>query len=83
MVWQRRSCRTPHDGIASQRIIEHLGLHGTVLSGRGLLESEEKRMIFVVVDGSRITVLRDLIRQNDPDAFMIVMEASEMLGRGH
>ncbi|MCP4340147.1 MAG: DUF2179 domain-containing protein [Desulfobulbaceae bacterium] len=40
-------------------------------------------MTLVVEDGSRITVLRDFIRQNDPDAFMIVMEASEMLGRGH
>jgi uncharacterized membrane-anchored protein YitT (DUF2179 family) len=74
---------TDKEQLLSQRIIEHLGPHGTILSGRGLQESEEKRMIFVVVDGSRITVLRDLIRQNDPDAFMIVMEASEMLGRGH
>jgi hypothetical protein len=35
------------------------------------------------MDGSRITVLRDIIHKNDPDVFMIVMEASEMLGRGH
>jgi uncharacterized membrane-anchored protein YitT (DUF2179 family) len=74
---------TDKEQLLSRKIIEYLGPNGTILSGRGLQESEEKTMIFVVVDSSRITVLRDLIRQNDPDAFMIVMEASEMLGRGH
>lgn len=74
---------TNNEKLVSQEIIEHLGPNGTILSGRGLQANEEKTMIFVVVDGSRITVLRDIIRKNDPDAFMIVMEASEMLGRGH
>lgn len=69
--------------LLSRKIVEHLGPHGTILSGRGLQAAEEKTMIFVVVDSSRITVLRDIISHNDPDAFMIVMEASEMLGRGH
>ncbi|RLB70332.1 MAG: YitT family protein, partial [Deltaproteobacteria bacterium] len=30
-----------------------------------------------------ITLLRDIIHQNDPEAFMVVMDAAEMLGRGH
>ncbi|MGB3210704.1 MAG: YitT family protein [Desulforhopalus sp.] len=73
---------TSKEQLLSHKIIEHLGPNGTILSGRGLQAAEEKTMIFVVVDGSRITVLRDIIRLNDPGAFMIVMEASEMLGRG-
>lgn len=67
----------------SRQIIEHLGQQGTILSGRGLLPHQSKTIIFVVVEARRITVLRDIIHQNDPDAFMVVMEASEMLGRGH
>jgi uncharacterized membrane-anchored protein YitT (DUF2179 family) len=74
---------TNKEQLLARKIIEHLGPNGTILSGRGLQATEEKTMIFVVVDGSRITVLRDIIRLHDPDAFMIVMEASEMLGRGH
>lgn len=74
---------TNKEQLLARKIIEHLGPNGTILSGRGLQATEEKTMIFVVVDGSRITVLLDIIRLNDPDAFMIVMEASEMLGRGH
>lgn len=69
--------------ILSPLLVEHLGPHGTVLSGAGLQQGESKTMIFVVVDARRITLLRELIRQNDPEAFMVVMEASEMLGRGH
>lgn len=67
----------------AQDIIEHLGPHGTILSGTGLQQNQEKTMIFVVVESSRITTLRDIIHRNDPDAFMVVMNAAEMLGRGH
>jgi len=64
-------------------ITKNLGPHGTILSGKGLQENQEKTMIFVVVESSRITILRDIVSRNDTNAFMIVMEATEMLGRGH
>lgn len=67
----------------SQQIIANLGSSGTILSGTGLHRDQKKTMIFVVVEARRITLLRDIIRHNDPEAFMVVMEASEMLGRGH
>jgi len=69
--------------LLSQKITETLGPYGTVLTGKDLLGEGEKTLIFVTVESRRITFLRDLIRQNDPDAFMVVMEASEMQGRGH
>jgi uncharacterized membrane-anchored protein YitT (DUF2179 family) len=40
-------------------------------------------MIFIVVELNRLRVLRELVRQHDPDAFMVVMDASELLGRGN
>lgn len=67
----------------SQAISEKLGHQGTILSGTGLLKDEEKTLIFVTVESRKITLLRDLIHENDPDAFMVVMDAAEMLGRGH
>ncbi len=69
--------------LLSQKIIEQLGQQGTVLSGTGLRKDEEKTLIFVTVESRQIGLLRDIIRNNDPDAFMIVMDAAEMLGRGH
>jgi uncharacterized membrane-anchored protein YitT (DUF2179 family) len=67
----------------SQQISLQLGRQGTILKGTGLHRDEEKTLIFVTVDARRITLLRDIIRQTDPDAFMVVMDAAEMLGRGH
>ncbi len=65
------------------KIIEQLGPYGTIVNGTGLAAGEDKQMIFVTVEARRITVLRDIIRAHDPDAFMVVMDAAEMLGRGH
>lgn len=67
----------------SAAIIDHLGNSGTILSGTGLSRSEEKQMIFVVVEPRKLQTLRQLIQEHDPKAFMIVMEATEMAGRGH
>ncbi|MDX2493998.1 MAG: YitT family protein [Desulfuromusa sp.] len=69
--------------LLSQNIIEQLGQQGTILTGTGLHKDEEKTLIFVTVESRQITLLRDIIRNNDPDAFMVVMDAAEMLGRGH
>lgn len=69
--------------LLSQKIIEQLGQQGTILTGTGLHKDEEKTLIFVTVEARQIALLRDIIRNNDPDAFMVVMDAAEMLGRGH
>lgn len=67
----------------SNQIIEHIGRKGTILTGTGLYPDEQKRLIFLSVETRKISLLRDIIRENDPDAFMVVMDATEMLGRGH
>ena len=69
--------------ILSGKISEKLGDKGTILKGSGLFQQEDKTLIFLVVDVKKLGVLREIIKDNDPEAFMIVMEASEMLGRGH
>lgn len=74
---------TERPELISQRIVEELGRHGTILRGTGLDGVQEKKLIFVTVETRRITLLRDIIKQNDPQAFMVVMDAAEMLGRGH
>lgn len=67
----------------SAKISQTLGVQGTILNGSGFHNVEEKTLIFLVLDIKKLGVLRELIKENDPEAFMIVMEASEMLGRGH
>ncbi|ACZ11141.1 YitT family protein [Sulfurospirillum deleyianum] len=66
-----------------ETIVHHLGPYGTIVQGSGIFEHEEKRMIFLVVENSKIPRLKELIQSVDDEAFMVVMEASELLGRGH
>ena len=65
------------------KISEELGPDGTIMHGQGIVEHEAKRMIFLVVENRRIPRLREIIQYNDKEAFMVIMEASELLGRGH
>ena len=66
-----------------QLITAELGPHGTILQGHGLENNEEKRMILIVVEVSNLQVLRHMIKDYDEEAFLIISEANEMLGRGN
>lgn len=67
----------------SKIISVELKQDGTLLSGKNLGYDNEKDIIFIVIEPKHLRKLRNIIAQHDPLAFMIVMEASEMLGRGH
>ena len=66
-----------------EKIVENLGKDGTIIEGNGIFEKEAKRMIFLVVENQKIRLLKEIIEQNVKEAFMVVMEATELLGRGH
>jgi len=73
---------TRKSDLLSQKIIESLGYYGTVIHGTGLRVEQSKSIIFIIVELNKLRILRELIREHDPDAFMVVMDASELLGRG-
>jgi uncharacterized membrane-anchored protein YitT (DUF2179 family) len=64
-------------------IREELGPEGTILNGNGLFEGQDKKMILIVVEVTKLQSLRQMIKDIDPDGFLIITEATEMLGRGH
>lgn len=69
--------------LLSEKISESLAEEGTIIKGSGLLKEQDKTLILIVLDVKKLAQLRNIINENDPEAFMIVMEASEMLGRGY
>lgn len=69
--------------LLSEKISESLAEEGTIIKGSGLLKEQDKTLILIVLDVKKLAQLRSIINENDPEAFMIVMEASEMLGRGY
>ncbi|WP_148625050.1 YitT family protein [Aliarcobacter cryaerophilus] len=68
--------------VLKEQIRERIEEHGTILTGIGLHKGQNKTIIYVTVDAGKIDLLKNLITKYDPDAFMIITEASEFLGRG-
>lgn len=69
--------------IVSAQIIKRLGEEGTILNGSGLHKEQNKTMILIVVEISKIQILKDIIKEYDPESFLVITEASELLGRGN
>ncbi|MCT7433014.1 YitT family protein [Aliarcobacter cryaerophilus] len=68
--------------VLKEQIRERIEEHGTILTGIGLHQGQNKTIIYVTIDAGKIDLLKNLITKYDPDAFMIITEASEFLGRG-
>lgn len=67
--------------VLKEQIRDRIEEHGAILTGIGLHQGQNKTIIYVTVEASKIDLLKNLISKYDPDAFMIITEASEFLGR--
>jgi uncharacterized membrane-anchored protein YitT (DUF2179 family) len=70
-----------HDEIRN-KIVNDLNRGGTFLKAEGMYNNKEKSVIFTVVNRREMSILQDHIVKIDPDAFMTVINASEILGKG-
>ncbi|HAK00097.1 MAG TPA: YitT family protein, partial [Bacteroidales bacterium] len=66
----------------SQKILFDLNRGGTLLEAKGMYNKAEKKVIFVNVSRREVVILQEYIRELDPDAFITVMDATEILGKG-
>ena len=66
-----------------QRILSDMDIGATILSGRGAYSNREKQIIMCVVRKRTTPVLQDIIRQEDPKAFLIIASAKEIYGEGY
>lgn len=66
----------------AEKILVDLDRGGTYIEGKGMYKQDEKKIIFVNVTRREMAVLHDFISQVDPRAFVTVIEASEILGKG-
>lgn len=64
------------------RIMLDLGRGATFLHGRGAYSCEPKDIIICVVSLPEIGRLKRAVREIDPQAFIIIQNAGEVLGRG-
>lgn len=66
----------------SNAILFTLKRGGTFLQGKGMFSGEEKNIIYTVVPKQQIITLKEVVNQVDPSAFLTVLPAYEILGKG-
>jgi len=64
------------------KIIGDLNRGGTFLKGEGMFNGNEKKIIFTVVNRRELAMLEDFIHEIDPLAFLTVINANEIIGKG-
>jgi uncharacterized membrane-anchored protein YitT (DUF2179 family) len=70
-----------HEKIKTKLLVD-LERGGTYFNGKGLYTDEEKQIIYTVVSRREVAILEQYIHSIDPDAFITVMDTSEILGEG-
>lgn len=63
-------------------ILNDLERGGTCFSGMGLYQGQERKMIYVTLDRTDLVKLKSNLRQLDPNAFVNVIQSSEIMGFG-
>lgn len=66
----------------SNAILEDLDRGVTSLEARGMYTGTQKGMLFCVVSKKEIVQIKEIVLKVDPDAFVIVSDAREVLGEG-
>lgn len=64
------------------KIIKDLNRGGTFVKGEGMFNHAEKTIIFTVVNRRELAMLQEYINRIDPNAFLTVFNANEILGKG-
>lgn len=63
-------------------IIEDIDRGGTKIMANGLYSEAEKKIIFTVLSRREVEVLKSYIKKIDPNAFVTIFDAKEILGEG-
>jgi uncharacterized membrane-anchored protein YitT (DUF2179 family) len=71
-----------HSDRIGKRIINDLNRGATGLFGRGLYSTQNKQVILSVISRAEEVKLKELVYQEDPNAFVIISDVHEVLGEG-
>lgn len=64
------------------KIIVDLNRGGTLISGKGMFGGDDKKIIFTSVNRREVAMLQEYIKEIDPQAFLTVIDANEIIGNG-
>ncbi len=66
----------------SDRVLEEMERGVTILQGTGAYTGTERPVIYCVITRSEVAQLKSIVREIDPQAFIVIGQAHEALGEG-
>ncbi|MBE5881271.1 MAG: YitT family protein [Lachnospiraceae bacterium] len=64
-------------------LLHEAGLGVTWLYGAGTFQSKEKKIIMCVADKKKSLQVEEIVKEHDPESFMIISNATEIYGEGY
>ncbi len=69
--------------IITARLLTELDIGATHVYAQGAYSGDDKKVIMCAIKKRLSPLAEDIVREEDPDAFMIVSSASEIFGEGY
>ena len=66
----------------AQAIMTKLDRGVTALQGVGMFTRNDRQVLFVIVSRQEIAAIKDMVREIDPRAFLVISDVREVLGEG-
>lgn len=66
----------------SEKLMMEIGRGVTLLKGKGMYSRKDRDVLLCVVSRSQFAMVKDIVKEIDPHAFVMVSEMSEVLGEG-
>jgi hypothetical protein len=73
---------TSQPQLVADRVLKEMKRGVTALHGKGMYSQQEREVLMIALTVTETPRLKTLVRQADPNAFVIVSPAQEVLGRG-
>jgi uncharacterized membrane-anchored protein YitT (DUF2179 family) len=64
----------------SRGILDEIHRGVTILRGQGGYSQQEQKILYTVVNFRELAALKQIVRRNDPDAFVVVTDTTEVMG---
>lgn len=73
---------TEHSQEVAEKIDQATGRGATFLKAQGSYSGEDKDVVMCACNNKQMYGIRSVVKEIDPDAFIIIMESNEVLGEG-
>lgn len=66
----------------AKRIDELVGRGSTFIKAEGSFKEDDKKIVMCACNNKQMFIIRNAVKEIDPDAFVIILESNEVLGEG-